>query len=153
MDALEAEIAGLARLSAHELRIAWRKLGCGEPSVGTSRNLLMREIAYKLQERARGGLAPAIKRRLRSLAEEIAAGGGGSLALPIALKPGTRLMREWGGHTHTVVVLDDGFEYDGEHHRSLTQIARRITGAHWSGPRFFGLRAAPVQRADEAADA
>jgi len=56
------------------------------------------------------------------------------------LKPGTRLLREWGGKTHTVIVLDDGFEYDGERYPSLTQIARRITAAHWSGPRFFGLK-------------
>jgi hypothetical protein len=56
------------------------------------------------------------------------------------LKPGTRLLREWGGKTHTVIALEDGFEHDGKRYQSLTQIARRITGAHWSGPRFFGLR-------------
>jgi hypothetical protein len=59
---------------------------------------------------------------------------------PRLLRSGTRLLREWGGRTHTVIVLDDGFEYDGERYRSLTVIARRITGAHWSGPGFFGLR-------------
>jgi Protein of unknown function (DUF2924) len=60
-------------------------------------------------------------------------------------EPGTRLLRERGGRTHTVIVLDDGFAYDGERYRSLTEIARRITGAHWSGPRFFGLRKAAAQ--------
>ena len=101
-----------------------------------------------MQERAHGGLALAVKRRLRALAEEFEANGAGSLAPAPLLKPGTRLLREWGGKTHTVIVLDDGFEYDGERHHSLTQIARRITGAHWSGPRFFGLRKASAQSAD-----
>jgi len=64
------------------------------------------------------------------------------------LKPGTRLLREWGGRTHTVIVLDEGFEYDGERYRSLTEIARHITGAHWSGPRFFGLREPAAKPAD-----
>jgi hypothetical protein len=93
-----------------------------------------------MQERAHGGLAPAIKRRLRTLAVEFEANGANSLVPTPLLKPGTRLLREWGGKTHTVIVLEDGFEYEGERYLSLTQIARRITGAHWSGPRFFGLR-------------
>jgi hypothetical protein len=71
-----------------------------------------------------------------------------ALASVPLLKPGTRLLREWGGKTHTVIVLDDGFEYESERHQSLTQIARRITGTHWSGPRFFGLRKAAAQSAD-----
>ena len=76
---------------------------------------------------------------------EIEANGAGALAPALLLKPGTRLLREWGGKTHTVIVIDDGFEYDGKRYQSLTQIARRITGAHWSGPRFFGLGKAAVQ--------
>jgi hypothetical protein len=148
MSALESDIAALPTLSAQELRIAWRALRCGDPTAGSSRDLLLREIAYKMQERAHGGLALAVKRRLRALAEEFEANGAGSLAPAPLLQPGTRLLREWGGKTHTVIVLDDGFEYEGERHQSLTQIARRITGAHWSGPRFFGLRRAPAQPAD-----
>jgi len=57
----------------------------------------------------------------------------------IVLKTGTRLVRQWHGHAHTVQVREDGFEYEGQHYRSLTVITERITGAHWSGPRFFGL--------------
>jgi hypothetical protein len=148
MNALESEIAALPTLSAQELRVAWRGLRCGEPTAGSSRDLMLREIAYKMQERAHGGLAPAIKRRLRALAAEIEANGTGAIAPAIFLKPGTRLLREWGGRPHTVIVLDDGFDYNGERHRSLTEIARRITGVHWSGPRFFGLRKAAVQPAD-----
>ena len=148
MSALDSDIAALPTLSAQELRVAWRGLRCGDPTAGSSRDLMLREIAYKMQERAHGGLAPAIKRRLRALAEEIEVNGAAALATAILLKPGTRLLREWGGRTYTVIVLDDGFESEGERYQSLTQIARRITGAHWSGPRFFGLRKASAQSAD-----
>ena len=148
MSALDSELAALPTLSAHQLRVKWQDLRCGEPTAAASRDLMIREIAYKMQERTHGGLAPAIRRRLRALAEEIEANGAEALASVPLLKPGTRLLREWGGKTHTVIVLDDGFEYESERHQSLTQIARRITGTHWSGPRFFGLRKAAVQSAD-----
>jgi hypothetical protein len=75
---------------------------------------------------------------------EFEANGANSLVSAPLLKPGTRLLREWQGRKHTVIVLEHGFEYEGERYLSLTQIARRITGAHWSGPRFFGLRKAAV---------
>jgi hypothetical protein len=142
MSALDSELAALPTLSAQELRQRWQDLRCGDPTAGSSRDLLLREIAYKMQERAHGGLPPAVKRRLRALAEGFERNGAGSLAPVPLLKPGTRLLREWGGTTHTVIVLEDGFEHEGERYLSLTQIARRITGAHWSGPRFFGLRRA-----------
>ena len=145
MSALDSELAALPTLSAHQLRLKWQDLRCGEPSAAASRDLMIREIAYKIQERAHGGLAPTIKRRLRTLAVEFEANGANSLVPAPLLKPGTRLLREWGGKTHTVIVLDDGFESEGERYQSLTQIARRITGAHWSGPRFFGLGKAAVQ--------
>ena len=148
MSALDSELAALPTLSAHQLRLKWQDLRCGEPTAAASRDLMIREIAYKMQERAHGGLAPAIKRRLRALAAEVEANGAGAFAPALLLKPGTRLLREWGGKTHTVIVVDEGFEFKGERHQSLTQIARRITGAHWSGPRFFGLRKAAVQSAD-----
>jgi hypothetical protein len=150
MSALDSELAALPTLSAHQLRLKWQELRCGEPTAAASRDLMIREIAYKMQERAHGGLAPAIKRRLRALAEEFEAKGAGALVPAALLKPGTRLLREWGGKTHTVIVLDDGFEYEGDRYQSLTQIARRITDAHWSGPRFFGLRRAAAQSADPA---
>ena len=142
MSALDIVLAALPMMSANQLREKWRALHCGEPMARASRDLLIREITYKLQERAHGGLAPAIKRRLRAMATEFAANGAGALALTPMLKPGTRLLREWGGKTYTVIVTDDGFDFEGERCQSLTQIARRITGAHWSGPRFFGLRRA-----------
>jgi len=145
MGDLGSEVAALPGMSARQLRAAWRALRCGEPMAPSSRDLLIREIAYKLQERAHGGLAPAVRRRLRALAQELERSGAGAFAPAPLPKSGTRLLREWGGRTHNVIVLDRGFEYEGERYRSLTEIARRITGAHWSGPRFFGLRKAAAQ--------
>ena len=79
-----------------------------------------------------------MQRRLRTLAAEFEKGAR-SFDPDIVLKTGATLVRQWRGHTHTVLVGDDGFEYEGRRYRSLTVIAERITGAHWSGPRFFGL--------------
>jgi hypothetical protein len=105
-----------------------------------TRELMIHAIAYRMQERAHGGLAPALKRLLHGLAAAIEAKGIEAFDPGIVLKPGARLVREWAGKTHTVTVLEEGFEYDGERYPSLSKIATRITGAHWSGPRFFGIR-------------
>ena len=139
MASLETEIAGLHGLTRHDLQIAWRRFHGCEPPVRLGRDLLVRAIAYRMQERAQGGLAPATRRRLRALAREIEASGTDAFDPGPVLKPGTRLVRDWGGRTHTVIVVEDGFDYEGERYRSLTKIATRITGAHWSGPRFFGI--------------
>jgi hypothetical protein len=135
---VEAEIAGLIDRSTQELRLAWRQLHRTELPPGLSRDLLIRALAYHLQERAHGGASAALRRRLQSLA---GASEKGALAVDpgIVLKAGTTLVRQWRGHTHTVLVHKDGFEHEGQRYRSLTIIAERITGAHWSGPRFFGL--------------
>ena len=145
MSGLDDEIGALPELPTHELRIAWRRLYRSEPPRCLSRDLLIRAIAYRMQERAHGGLAPATKRRLRSLAAEIEAKGTQVFDPGIVLKPGSRLVREWAGKTHTAIVLEDGFEYDGERYPSLSKIAARITGAHWSGPRFFGIGRAKIR--------
>ena len=135
---VEAEIAGLADRSTQELRVAWREFHRAAPPVGLSRDLLIRVLAYELQERAQNGADAALRRRLQSLA---AATKKGDLAVHpgIVLKAGTTLVRQWRGHTHIVLVHKDGFEHEGQRYRSLTVIAERITGTHWSGPRFFGL--------------
>jgi hypothetical protein len=138
MDDIEAEIAGLPDRSTHELRLAWRSFYRGDPPLGLSRDLMIRALANKMQERAYGGPSRSLKRHLHTLAGEFEKG---SLSLDpgVVLKTGAKLVREWGGHTHTVLVVGDGFEYEGQRYRSLTMIAARITGTHWSGPRFFGL--------------
>ena len=135
---VEAEIAGLLDRSTQELRLAWREFHRAGPPLGLSRDLMIRALAYELQQRAHGGASAALRRRLQSLA---GASEKGALAVDprIVLKAGTTLVRQWRGHTHTVLVDKDGFEHEGQRYRSLTIIAERITGAHWSGPRFFGL--------------
>ena len=135
---VEAEITGLRDRSTKELRLAWRRWHRAEPPLGLSRDLMIRTLANHLQEHAHGGPSPALRRRLQTLAGELEKG---ALFFDpgVALKAGARLVRTWRGHTHTVLVHEDGFEYEGQRYRSLTVIAERITGAHWSGPRFFGV--------------
>jgi hypothetical protein len=99
---------------------------------------MIRTFANKLQERVHGGPSLALRRRLQNLAGGLEKGTV-SFDRGIVLKTGTTLVRQWRGHTHTVLVREGGFEYEGRRYRSLTMIAERITGAHWSGPRFFGL--------------
>ena len=135
---VEVEIASLLDRSTQELRLAWRKLHRTEPPFGISRDLLIRSLAYELQQRANGSPSLALRRRLQTLAGGWERGAR-SVDPSVVLKAGSTLVRQWRGQTHTVLVQKDGFEYEGQRYRSLTVIAERITGAHWSGPRFFGL--------------
>lgn len=137
--AIDTRITALEALTIADLQIEWRRLYRAAPPTRLSRDLLARGVAYKLQEQVHGGLSPGIRRRLRSLVEGPDKQNRSGAAPPMTLKPGARLVREWRGHVHTVNVLDDGFDYRGQRYRSLTQIARLITGVHWSGPLFFGL--------------
>ncbi len=142
MTEVQDELSRLAGLPGHQLRIEWRRQFRSEPPAGLSRELLLRAVSYKVQERAFGALSQATKRALRNEASKITAEvAKGALGLPPVLTPGVRLVREWRGQTHSVAVLEleHGFEYQGRRYRSLTEIAHHITGAHWSGPRFFGL--------------
>jgi hypothetical protein len=135
---LDCEIAGLLDRSTQELRGAWRTLYHTGPPLGLSRDLIIRGLADTLQQRGHGGPSRALQRRLRILAADFEKGAR-SFDPSKVLKTGATLVRQWRGHTHTVLVREDGFEYDGQRYRSLTVIAERITGAHWSGPRFFGV--------------
>ena len=135
---VERQIAGLANRSTPDLRVAWRQLHRTGPPRGLSRDLMIRALANQLQEQGYGGVGRGLRRRLQSLtgASEKAAT---AVDPGLVLKAGTTLVRQWRGHTHTVLVHIDGFEHEGQLYRSLTAIAERITEAHWSGPRFFGL--------------
>ena len=139
----EVRIIALEALTTADLQIEWRRLYRTMPPTRLSRDLLMRGVAYGVQEQAHGGLSLGTKRRLRSLSDGADQRGRVAAAPAFTLKPGTKLVREWHGHAHMVSVLDDGFEYQGEHYPSLTRIARRITGVHWSGPLFFGISKRP----------
>ena len=139
----EQEVGMLADLSRPDLVEHWRALYGADPPKGISRPLLVRAVAYQMQAKRYGGLKSATARRLRVIASGQTEAGHGNTD-NVVLKPGARLVREWNGMTHVVEVVDGGFIWDGERHRSLSAIARAITGARWSGPRFFGLNTGPT---------
>ena len=133
-------LARLPKLDIRELREEWRGLYKADAFPHLSRELLIRAVAYRMQEVALGGLRPEPQRQLRQIARGLKEGGRAMTRLRPQLKPGTRLMREWQERTYEVVVLDDGFSWLGAHYRSLSAIARKITGTAWSGPLSFGLK-------------
>ncbi len=141
--ALAEDLAGLEGLPKEELRDRWAELYGGEPPKRMAHDLLCRCIAYRLQEQALGGLRPATRRRLLKLAGQVEKGLEMPLPTARRVTSGARLFREWRGEMHRVTVLENGFEYRDRRYRSLSVIARQITGTRWSGPRFFGLREAP----------
>jgi hypothetical protein len=140
-------LASLKACSITELKQQWRELYGSEPPHRISRELLTRAVAYRIQEQVHGGLKPSTRRLLIRLANDARSGR------PLRFEPtapapaGTVLMREWRGVTHEVRVLDRGVLYKRKRYRSLTEVAQVITGAHWNGPQFFGLRASRKQEA------
>lgn len=138
MAGIDEQLAVLATMSPAQLRAEWLRLH-KVPAPKTTPDLLMRGIAYRLQERAHGGLPNATLREIERLARQFARTGSVSAAGDTRIKPGTRLVRDWGDTSHHVVVLEQGFLYQERRYTSLSQIAHDITGAKWSGPRFFGL--------------
>jgi hypothetical protein len=135
---MSPELDALLNMKPPELRAKWRDV-CRTVAPDIGPDLLRRGIAYRLQERRQGALATTTRRDIERLIKQFCKGEGGAPAGAPTLKTGTRLVRSWRGKMHHVLVLDEGFEFDGRRYQSLTQIAQDITGAHWSGPRFFGL--------------
>ncbi len=135
------EIANISDLSRGSLVEQWANAYGRPPPKGISRRLLEYTAAYQLQLNKFGRLKPATRRKLRRLAESARDNGVSPkrASSKTELGPGSRLIREWQGRTYTVDVLDIGFLCDGHNYRSLSQVARAITGTRWSGPRFFGL--------------
>lgn len=130
---LNERIADLKQIQSEALKVEWERLfGTAAPKL--SPTLLRLGLAWQLQASALGGHSREVQRLLRTTDKEAA-----TRPASRRLTPGTRLVRDWHGEGHTVTVLESGFEYDGKTWRSLTAIARHITGAKWSGPRFFGL--------------
>ena len=143
--AIERELDRLRSLDVAELRREWRRLYHSDaPRI--SRDLLVLALGYRLQELEYGGLGKSTRRKLQTIAKALRTTGRVGPTTSLSLKPGARLVREWHGRTHTVTVTEDGFEYAGTSYPSLTKIAKKITGAHWSGPRFFGLPVAATER-------
>ena len=124
---------------AHQPRRTPPRMASEPPRI--SRDLLIRGIGYRRQEIQHGGLSRSTRRKLKTLAKMFQTTGRVTPDPGLSLKPRARLIREWHGRTHTVTVTEEGFEYAGASYSSLTTIAKEITGAHWSGPRFFGLKA------------
>jgi hypothetical protein len=136
---ISAEIAALAAFGINDLKSRWHELYDTEPPPRISRELLTRAIAYRLQEKVFGVLAPATRRLLERVADDRPSHRG-RLSHARKAAPGTLLIREWRGKAHQVTVHDDAVVYRGKRYRSLSEVARLITGTRWSGPLFFGLR-------------
>lgn len=161
-DRLDGEIAAIEALSRDQLALQWTKI-YGQRPPAIRRELLSYAVAWDLQSKRFGGYSPETKRRLRQAIAQVACGVGtrrtpgiesrteesspgddtvsGEAARMPASMPsvGARLVRVWNGHTNVVDVVEGGYLFEGKVHRSLSAIARKITKAHWSGPRFFGL--------------
>ena len=139
MTRLAKDLATLVTMSPALLRERWAANGSDSvPNVHTG--LMRRLLAQRLQEKRHGKLPLMVARELERMASSAVARPPEQAAPRIALTPGTRLIREWNGQTITVEVTDAGFAWNDRTYRSLSEIAREATGAHWSGPRFFGLR-------------
>lgn len=138
--ALEDQISHITTLPHAALQQKWRKRYRRDPPPGLSPKLLRDAFVYSLQEDAFGGLSTQLRRRLDGLVKKLEANPKADVTADNALRPGMRLIRDWRGKRFEVDVLDSGFEYEGDVYNSLSEIARTITGAHWSGPRFFGVK-------------
>ncbi len=133
------DLGALEKLSHAELKARWEELFGAPPPRHISRKLVLRAVAYRMQEQVHGELPARTRKQLDRVASDLAAGRPLKAPTP-KVKPGTRLLREWQGVVHEVVVLESTVLYQGKHWPSLTAVAREITGARWSGPRFFGLQ-------------
>lgn len=142
----------LSEMTIFELRKEWRRHHWMSPPMRLSRDILLRGILYQIQAKAYGGLSKGTLRRISqnepspSPRNELSDASAVKQHGPVTLRPGTRLVREWRGVTHVVLVHEDGFEWRGQRFKSLSTMAREITGAHWSGPRFFGMKQARSSR-------
>jgi hypothetical protein len=146
--ALAHEIAELRQAASADLKERWRALYCNEPPRRISRDLLVRALAYRIQEKALGGLKPSTRRLLAKVATDASERRSIEVAPQPTLKPGTVLLREWHGAQHQVIVCEDGIVFRGKPYKSLSEVAYRITGTKWSGQRFFGLKSNHQERGD-----
>jgi hypothetical protein len=140
---ISAQIAQLPAFSRQQLLELWQKLYRRAAPPGIRRELMVPFLAYKIQENAYGRLKPSTRSQLRQVAQDLEKSAGSpEMKIQRKLKAGTRIFREWRGDTHEVVVTGAGYEYRGAGYHSLSEIARKITGARWSGPAFFRLHGA-----------
>jgi Protein of unknown function (DUF2924) len=147
---LATEIASLSKLDTDELRARWKAMFGNPPSRDISRSFLVRAIAYRLQEKAFGGLKPSTRRLLAEFIDDRADGSAVAAGRSRLVQPGAMLVREWRGISHQVSVLEKGFSFRGKRYRSLSEVAREITGTRWSAPLFFGLKQSHEESGDGA---
>ena len=140
-DPIPARLAALKTTSTPDLKTQWREMFDSEPPPFNRRYLESR-LAYRIQELAYGGLKPETVKRLEALGEQLDGGDRKKSRIRADLTPivGTRLIREWQGVEHLVTVTADGFDWQGRPYKSLSAIARAITGTRWNGRVFFGLK-------------
>jgi Protein of unknown function (DUF2924) len=148
--AIEDELDRLAAMPIAQLRVRYREVFRTDPPKAFGPDLLRRSIAHRIQEKAYSGLSRPAQRLLDQAMKAFAAKPNGKIVLPRRIKPGSVLVREWKGRSHRVLVLADGFAYEGDVYSNLSEIAVLITGTKWNGPRFFGLRS-KTQGSDEPA--
>jgi hypothetical protein len=139
---IDEQIAAIEALSLESLRRRWRKHFRRDPPAGLPPKMIREAFIYALQESAFGGLSQAVRRRLDRLAQKIEENPEAQLVNDANLQPGSRLVRDWRGKQYEVEILENGFAFEGRVYSSLSEIARLITGARWSGPRFFGTNKA-----------
>lgn len=142
-ESVVAQLAALKRMTVVELKTKWESL-FSTPAPNNSRSYLELRLGYRIQELTLGGLSRETRRTLNLLADEIDGKIGRKAIIADSRNPvvGTRLVREWDGVEHTVTVMKDGFDWQGQKFKSLSAAARAITGTQWNGYRFFGLREA-----------
>lgn len=133
---MKIDLGQIEAMDREQLVQTWKGMFRTSPPPRLSKRLLRSLLCFEVQVKVHGGLSSSLRRRLAAI------GSGKKVVRPVAsrLEPGARLIREWNGVSHVVDVVDGGVMWKGNRYRSLSSVAREITGAHWSGPRFFGLK-------------
>ncbi len=139
VDVIERQVSGLRDLTAKQLKDAWKERLGTEPPAIRSREVLLRLLVWRFQSEALGGFDAPTELKLREIAKALERDGSYEPKIRRELSPDVVLTREWKGVAHKVTVTARGFQHQGKEYRSLSDIARTITGTRWSGPRFFGL--------------
>ena len=146
---IPSRLSDLRELDRIALSDLWRQLFDAPAPAKLRRDLMIPILAYRIQEKSFGPLKAVTQTRLRQLAEGFARGQEQPPLSKSSLKTGTRLVREWRDEVHLVNVEANGYEYKGGRYKSLSQVARLITGTRWSGPLFFGIKSNRPDRAAE----
>ena len=144
-DNLALTLDSLPTMSKDALSALWQQLFQSPPPHQLRRQLVVRILAYRIQEQEFRGLNPSAHQRLRQMARALERDPAAEISDAPSFKPGTRLIRQWQDRTHIVTVEENGYEYQGSRYQSLSEVARLVTGTRWSGPLFFGLKASPAK--------